>query len=363
MPLFKDSTGKPGLDQKITQKVDRGAAQAGPLRRRLRAHRGRRRSSTERSCATTPRPSGSATRRVAHAGHPLRHHLTARVRYAKVGAGRAHLGQRLVLVPRRIRRGLRPVRVLRPRGAGRGAPGHVVRAQPGGRDAGGVLTPPEEGARLRRRRSRHRRSRHLPGRAGARGAARGLGRRRPRGLRPGPARRRDDLGPRDRGGAHGIAVRVAPRGRGARGATASRAKATSCPPISRTRARTRASSSWPLKPDKRRSRSGSACSRARRSHSAEPLKGRAARGYVADQVRRRKLALSDEAFEELFERVGQDLRRLMGELEKLEAFAQGARRARWARRRSRPCSAGAWPSRSTGSATRSRCAAARRSSP
>jgi DNA polymerase-3 subunit delta len=57
--------------------------------------------------------------------------------------------------------------------------------------------------------------------------------------------------------------------------------------------------------------------------SAEPLKGRAARGYVADQVRRRKLALGEEAFEELFERVGQDLRRLMGELDKLEAFAEG----------------------------------------
>jgi DNA polymerase-3 subunit delta len=58
-------------------------------------------------------------------------------------------------------------------------------------------------------------------------------------------------------------------------------------------------------------------------HAAEPLKGRAARAYVSDQVRRRKLALRDEAFEELFERVGQDLRRLMGELDKLEAFAEG----------------------------------------
>ena len=54
---------------------------------------------------------------------------------------------------------------------------------------------------------------------------------------------------------------------------------------------------------------------------AEPPKGRALRGYVQDQVRRRKLALRDEGFEELLERVGQDLRRLMGELEKLAAFA------------------------------------------
>ena len=56
---------------------------------------------------------------------------------------------------------------------------------------------------------------------------------------------------------------------------------------------------------------------------AEPPKGRALRGYVADQVRRRKLALTDEGLEELLERVGQDLRRLMGELDKLTAFAGG----------------------------------------
>jgi DNA polymerase III subunit delta len=76
------------------------------------------------------------------------------------------------------------------------------------------------------------------------------------------------------------------------------------------------------KPDKRKTVWKKLLERAQ-SHSADPLKGRAARGYVADQVRRRKLALRDDAFEELFERVGQDLRRLMGELEKLEAFAEG----------------------------------------
>lgn len=77
-----------------------------------------------------------------------------------------------------------------------------------------------------------------------------------------------------------------------------------------------------LKPDKRRVVWKRLLERAQ-VHSAEPLKGRAARGYAADQVRRRKLGLRDEAFEELFERVGQDLRRLMGELDKLEAFALG----------------------------------------
>lgn len=54
---------------------------------------------------------------------------------------------------------------------------------------------------------------------------------------------------------------------------------------------------------------------------ADPPKGRALRGYVVEQVKRRKLALRDEGLEELLERVGQDLRRLMGELDKLSAYA------------------------------------------
>jgi DNA polymerase-3 subunit delta len=56
---------------------------------------------------------------------------------------------------------------------------------------------------------------------------------------------------------------------------------------------------------------------------AEPLKGRSLRAYVIAELRKRNLALMDEALEELLERVGQDLRRLMGEIEKLEAFADG----------------------------------------
>jgi DNA polymerase-3 subunit delta len=62
-------------------------------------------------------------------------------------------------------------------------------------------------------------------------------------------------------------------------------------------------------------------------HVAEPLKGMAARRYVTEQVRRRKLPLREDAIEELFERVGQDLRRLMGELDKIEAFTEGRRGA------------------------------------
>ena len=58
---------------------------------------------------------------------------------------------------------------------------------------------------------------------------------------------------------------------------------------------------------------------------AEPLKGRALRAHVADELRRRGLALDEEALDELLERVGQDLRRLMGELDKLLAFGAGER--------------------------------------
>jgi DNA polymerase-3 subunit delta len=56
---------------------------------------------------------------------------------------------------------------------------------------------------------------------------------------------------------------------------------------------------------------------------AEPMKEAALRRHVADEVRRRKMAVTQDGVAELVERVGPDLRRLMGELEKLEAFAEG----------------------------------------
>lgn len=58
---------------------------------------------------------------------------------------------------------------------------------------------------------------------------------------------------------------------------------------------------------------------------AEPLKGWALRKRVAEELRKRKLALDDEATDELLDRVGQDLRRLIGELDKLAAFGEGSR--------------------------------------
>ena len=56
---------------------------------------------------------------------------------------------------------------------------------------------------------------------------------------------------------------------------------------------------------------------------ADPLKPAAVRTRVREEVRRRRLPLDDDAVQELIDLVGQDLRRLMGELEKLEAYAEG----------------------------------------
>jgi len=60
---------------------------------------------------------------------------------------------------------------------------------------------------------------------------------------------------------------------------------------------------------------------------ADPPKGRALRGFVEDRLRQRKLRLSEAGAFELISRVGQDLRRLMGEIDKLEAFAAGGSKA------------------------------------
>jgi DNA polymerase-3 subunit delta len=57
--------------------------------------------------------------------------------------------------------------------------------------------------------------------------------------------------------------------------------------------------------------------------SADPLRGARLRSFVADELRRRRVKVAPEALSELVDRVGGDLRRLMGEVEKLEAFAAG----------------------------------------
>jgi DNA polymerase-3 subunit delta len=56
-------------------------------------------------------------------------------------------------------------------------------------------------------------------------------------------------------------------------------------------------------------------------HDASPKKGRALRAYVEEELRSRALRLGPDGVSELVDRVGQDLRRLMGEVDKLEAFA------------------------------------------
>ncbi|HSD30183.1 MAG TPA: DNA polymerase III subunit delta [Vicinamibacteria bacterium] len=60
-------------------------------------------------------------------------------------------------------------------------------------------------------------------------------------------------------------------------------------------------------------------------HDAAPKRGRALRAHVEQELRARGLRFAPEAFEELVSEVGQDLRRLMGEVDKLEAFSGGRR--------------------------------------
>jgi DNA polymerase-3 subunit delta len=62
-------------------------------------------------------------------------------------------------------------------------------------------------------------------------------------------------------------------------------------------------------------------------HAADPLKGRSLRGYVEEDLRRRGLRMTGDAVSALIDEVGQDLRRLIGEVEKLEAWAAGEKRA------------------------------------
>jgi DNA polymerase-3 subunit delta len=56
---------------------------------------------------------------------------------------------------------------------------------------------------------------------------------------------------------------------------------------------------------------------------ADPLRGARLRSFVEDELRRRRLRIAADAVSELIDRVGSDLRRLMGEADKLEAFAEG----------------------------------------
>lgn len=58
-------------------------------------------------------------------------------------------------------------------------------------------------------------------------------------------------------------------------------------------------------------------------HDAAPKRGRALRAHVEEELGGRGLRFAPDALNELIAEVGQDLRRLMGEVDKLEAFAGG----------------------------------------
>jgi DNA polymerase III subunit delta len=78
------------------------------------------------------------------------------------------------------------------------------------------------------------------------------------------------------------------------------------------------------KPDRRRSAWKKLLPKAT-VHDAAPKKGRALRAHVEEELRDRGLRFAPDALGELLAEVGQDLRRLMGEVDKLEAFAGGRR--------------------------------------
>ena len=76
------------------------------------------------------------------------------------------------------------------------------------------------------------------------------------------------------------------------------------------------------KPDKRRKPWKSLLAQAE-VHEAAPKRGRALRSHVEGELRRRGVQLSREVLDLLIDEVGQDLRRLMGEVDKLEAWVEG----------------------------------------
>jgi DNA polymerase III subunit delta len=76
------------------------------------------------------------------------------------------------------------------------------------------------------------------------------------------------------------------------------------------------------KPDRRRNPWKKLLARAT-VHDVSPKKGRALRAHVEAELRARGLRFAPDALNELLGEVGQDLRRLMGEVDKLEAFAEG----------------------------------------
>jgi DNA polymerase-3 subunit delta len=78
------------------------------------------------------------------------------------------------------------------------------------------------------------------------------------------------------------------------------------------------------KPDKRKKPWKALLAKAE-VHDAAPRRGRALRAHVEEELRQRGLRLSRDVLELLIDEVGQDLRRLMGEVDKLESFVADGR--------------------------------------
>ena len=291
-------------------------------------------------CATARRPSGSAaaTSATPQPGQPLRHHPHG-ARPLHEGRRRRSRSGRTTRSPSATSTTSAPTRrVLRPRGAGRSSGcrrssraaswRRCWRRSEAGRRAGVHV---DRGRRLAAGRGG---ARADPGRAPGRSRA---------GRRRGGARRGDAPGPAcstprararcsRRGARWWCANAEALEGRGRRASP--RYLEDPTPGV--------LLSCWPAKPDKRKGGLEAAARPRARCSAAEPLKGRALRALrPGPAAQARSCALREDALEELIERVGQDLRRLMGEIDKLEAFAadrdgSAHRRRRGRRLRPRP---------------------------
>ena len=142
VPLFKDRTGKLGLDARVT------AAVINELMKRGRFTVGKETAGADAVVegeikAYTVQPVGfsgstSGTDVYTQASR-YAIAISASVVYRKIGQKEPLWSNDVVLAARRVRHGRQRVQLLRPRGAVDGPPGRGVRAQPGRGDARGLL--------------------------------------------------------------------------------------------------------------------------------------------------------------------------------------------------------------------------------
>ena len=140
VPLFKDRTGKVGLDTHVTQAVMVELLKRGRFTV-VRDAAGRRRRGRGRDPELQRGPGGFSSDTGLTQATRYAISLTASRRLPQDRAGRADLVARRLLAARRVRHERELAELLRPRGAVDRAPVDGVRAQPRGRHAGGVLAP------------------------------------------------------------------------------------------------------------------------------------------------------------------------------------------------------------------------------